>query len=104
MRITPGHGGTLKKMADAIEELQKRQIYLEQLIAKFHNIHTKLGFTNYQTTEDDAGGGGSLDEINVNTTIFTDGINESTLANTVVWDEEDEQWKWYAVFKPTEEE
>jgi len=103
MRITPGHGGTLAKMANAIEELQKKQVYLGQLIAKYHNIYVNLGYTDGQGTDDDAGGGLSS-EINVNTTVFTDGINESTLANTVVWDAEDSQWKWYSVFKPYIEE
>ena len=60
MRITPGHGQTLQKMASAIEELQKRQIYLEQTIAKYHNIYPHLGFTDDQTTEDDTGTAGTV--------------------------------------------
>ena len=102
MKIKPGEGNTIAKMTKAIETHQQEIKVLHELIKSVLNVFNKLGLTTDQMDDEQESTGG-LSEINVNTTIVTDGTNESTLRDAVYWDPIDQQWKFYAVFKPVPE-
>lgn len=96
MKITPGHGGTLDKMAKAIADHQALIKVMEQEMTAMKAVFIKLGI--------DLGGDSTAETaaniIDVDTTDVQGTEGTSTLRDTVVWDEDEEQWKFYAVLYP----